>query len=121
MLKYSLFHTWVLQEKGTLNFKVGLSSHIVSTLGKINYVGLPSLGDNVGKGSVLFILETSKSAIEAYVPISGKILQINRVLESSTELLNQDPEGLGWVCLMSSTENDIIDAQLIDYKEYHEL
>lgn len=121
MLKYSLFHTWVLQEKGTFNFKVGLSNHIVSTLGKISYIGLPNVGDDVRKGSVLFILETSKSAIEAYSPISGKILQINRVLESSTELLNQDPEGLGWVCLISSTENDVTDAQLISYEEYHEL
>lgn len=121
MLKYSLFHTWVLEEKGTLNFKVGLTNHIISNLGKINYIGLPEIGEDVVKGAILFILETSKSAIEAYSPISGTVLKINTILEDSVDLLNQDPEGLGWICLMSSTESDIRNAKLLSYKEYYEL
>lgn len=121
MLKYSLFHTWVLQEERTLNFRVGISKHILTTLGKVNYIELPKVGGYIEKGSSLVILETSKSAVEVYSPITGKVLQINTVLENSTESFNQDPEGLGWLCLISTTEQNIIEANLLSSKEYHEL
>lgn len=121
MLKYSLFHTWVLQEEETLNYKVGLSSYMLATLGKVNYIGLPKIGEDVEKGAPLFILETSKSAIEVSSPISGKVIKINSILEVSTELFNKDPEGLGWLCMLSSTKDDIINANLLSFEEYHNL
>ncbi len=121
MLKYSLFHTWVLQEEETSNYKVGLSSYMLATLGRVDYIGLPKVGEYVEKGTSLVILETSKSAVEISSPISGKIIRINSILEVSTELFNKDPEGLGWLCALSSTKDDIVNANLLSFEEYRKL
>ena len=47
-------------------------------------------------------------------PISGKVLEVNEKLESSPELINQDPHGAGWLVLLevsdSSESEGLLDA-----------
>ena len=54
------------------------------------------------------------------MPVTGKILEFNEKLESSTESINKDPYGEGWIVkveLLDATQLD----ELLDATAYAEI
>jgi glycine cleavage system H protein len=43
------------------------------------------------------VVESVKTVSDLYIPVSGKVVEVNTKLEGSPELINQDPYGEGWI------------------------
>ncbi len=65
-------------------------------------------------------IESVKAVSEIFAPISGKIIEVNRELEATPEVVNSDPNGAGWYCKMEITDPDEV-GQLLDAAGYEKL
>ena len=113
-LRYQESHEW-LKEDGK-NAYVGITDYAQETLGSIVFVDLPKVGETFKKGDVFAAVESVKAASDIYLPVSGKILEINERLEDEPELLNDDPFG-SWIVKMEVNNTKEIDA-LLDSDAY---
>lgn len=58
---------------------------------------MPQVGKIVKKGEILCTIESVKAAEDVYVPVSGRIIEVNYELEDSPEIINEDAESRGWI------------------------
>jgi len=114
-LKYSREHEWVLVEGSVAT--VGISAFAESQLGDVVFVELPAVGDSVSKDEAMGVVESVKAVSDVYSPISGTVLEVNDDLPESTELVNDDPYGDGWMVKIEMTDVTDLD-DLMDAEEY---
>ena len=117
-LKYTDTHEWLKVQGDTA--KVGITDHAQSELTDIVFVELPEIGKEVEKGDELCVVESVKSVSELYAPVSGKIANVNRLLEESPETINGSPYGEGWLVEIELTDKAEID-DLLDADSYKKL
>jgi glycine cleavage system H protein len=101
-LHYTKDHEWAKLE-GT-RARVGITDHAQHELTDVVYVELPAVGKIVKRGEEIGVVESVKAASEVYAPVSGKIVEVNRVLEDKPELVNQQPYGEGWIAVLEVTD-----------------
>ncbi|HOB16615.1 MAG TPA: glycine cleavage system protein GcvH [Defluviitoga sp.] len=95
MKKFTETHEYVIIE-GNIAI-VGVTKKAAEELGDITYVELPQVGKIVKKGEILCTIESVKAAEDVYVPVSGRIIEVNYELEDSPEIINEDAESRGWI------------------------
>lgn len=95
-LLYTPEHFWVLKEDGIA--LCGITDYAQEELGDVVFVELPRVGAKVKKGERIGDVESIKTVSNLYAPLSGEIVEVNKALEKSPELLNKDPYGQGWIC-----------------------
>ena len=98
-LKYTKDHLWVYVEGDKATS--GLTDYAQQELGDIVFVEMPEVGREVKKDETIGTVESVKSVSDILAPLSGKIIEINKVLEDTPETINKDPYGEGWVIKMS--------------------
>lgn len=101
-LMYTKKHEWARIAGSKVT--VGITDHAQDELTDIVYVELPKVGKEVKAGDELAVVESVKSTSDVYSPVSGKVIDINKALESSPETINKDPYGKGWIVIIE-TEN----------------
>jgi len=107
-LFYTKDHEWVKVE-GDFAF-VGISDFAQHHLGDIVYVELPEVDDEIAKEESFSAVESVKAASDVYMPVSGKVVEVNEELIDDPALLNSDPY-----------ENWMIKVELSDKAELEEL
>lgn len=113
MKKFTKTHEWFDTDTGF----VGISSHAQEQLGDVVFVDLPQIGREVKKGEVIVSIESVKAAGDVYAPVSGKIVAVNEKLNATPELINQDPEGEGWIVKLEVSNPAELD-ELLSEEEY---
>ncbi len=105
-LLYAESHEWVkvTNHEGY----VGISDYAQHSLGDVVFIELPKVGSTIKKGEMFGAVESVKAASDLYLPITGKVLEVNTKLEISPELLNEDPYG-NWIVKV-----EILDAKELD-------
>jgi glycine cleavage system H protein len=114
-LKFSSDHEWAGRE-GT-DVRVGITDYAQDALGDVVFVELPVVGAEVTAGSPLGEIESTKSVSELYAPVSGVVVEVNTVLSESPELVNHEPYGAGWICVIKLGDDQSYDA-LLDATAY---
>ena len=76
---------------------VGISEYAQNQLGDVVYVELPEVGEQFDQTDETCVVESVKVASEIYAPVSGEIVEVNEALTNSPSLVNDDPEGDGWI------------------------
>ena len=116
--KYTKEHEWVKPEAGSGT--IGITDHAQKELGDIVYVELPKVGATVSKGNPLGSVESVKAVSDIYAPVSGEILEVNELLTSSPEKLNEDPHGAAWIAKIKLSAPDELSSLLsaADYQAY---
>ena len=94
-LFYTKEHEWAKIEDNIAI--VGITDFAQSQLGDIIFIEFPNIGDEFKKDDVFGEIEAVKTVSELYIPLSGKITEINLELEDSPEKVNSDPYGDGWI------------------------
>ena len=94
-LKYTKDHEWIRVE-GNLAY-VGITEFAQHELGDIVYVDINTLGKEVSREDVFGTVEAVKTVSDLFMPLNGKILEINKKLDAKPELVNSDPYGDGWM------------------------
>ena len=108
-LLYTEEHEWVSLKN---NYAViGITDFAQGQLGDIIFIDFPNIGDEFSENDVFGEIEAVKTVSELYVPLSGKIIEINDNLEDSPEMVNSDPYGDGWlvkIALSNINEKDAL-------------
>lgn len=94
-LQYTKDHEWVKIEGSTAT--IGITDFAQSELGDIVYVDINTVGQEINHGDVFGTVEAVKTVSDLYMPISGKVLEVNPVLEANPEKVNEDPYVAGWM------------------------
>ena len=103
-LFYTKEHEWAKIEDNIAI--VGITDFAQSQLGDIIFIEFPNIGDEFKKDDVFGEIEAVKTVSELYIPLSGKITEINLELEDSPEKVNSDPYGDGWIIKVELSRMD---------------
>ena len=116
-LKYSKDHEW-LKVEGDVAF-IGITAFAEGELGDIVFVDIDTEGESLEREEVFGSIEAVKTVSDLFMPISGKVLEFNKKLEDSPELINSDPYGDGWIIKISISDLSDLEGLLNsdDYKE----
>ncbi|MDD3435871.1 MAG: glycine cleavage system protein GcvH [Candidatus Gastranaerophilales bacterium] len=111
-------HEYVQEKDG--KYIVGLTDYAIEQLGDIVFLELPEVGAEFAKGEVFATIESVKAASEIYMPISGKIVEINETVVDNPEILNESPFEKGWLVKIESETASVDSVDLLEYDDYKE-
>lgn len=111
-------HEYIAEHGG--KYTIGLTDYAIEQLGDIVFLELPEAGTEFGKGEVFATIESVKAASEIYMPISGKILEVNEAVVDNPEILNESPFEKGWLVKVESESAAVDSADLLEYEDYKE-
>ncbi len=117
-LKYTKEHEWIKID-GNLA-AVGITDYAQGELGDIVFVELPSVGDDVKAGESFGTVEAVKAVSEIFSPLSGKVAEVNELLEDDPMVINNDPYGDGWMIKIEFADSGELES-LISSDDYLEL
>lgn len=86
-------------------------------MGDVVYVELPELHMEVKQGDSIGAVESVKSASDIMTPVSGKIIDRNIALEEKAGIINQEPEGKGWIAKIELADTSELE-ELMSAEEY---
>jgi glycine cleavage system H protein len=117
-MHYTKQHEWVRVSEGA--GVVGITDYAQKELGDIVYVDLPRLGATLVQGKVMGSVESVKAVSDIYAPVSGEVIEINDLLATAPEKLNESPHGDGWLIKIRLSVPDEIKGLLSadDYQKY---
>jgi glycine cleavage system H protein len=115
-LKYTKDHEWIKIEGNTA--LVGITDFAQSELGDIVYLDINTVGQEIKEHEIFGTVEAVKTVSDLFMPVTGKVLEINSLLESNPEKVNADPYGDGWMIKVEVTGST---NGLLSAKEYKEL
>jgi glycine cleavage system H protein len=115
---YTKEHEWVRVD-GDIGV-VGITDHAQKELGDIVYVDLPKPGARVEQGKTLGSVESVKAVSDIFAPVSGEVAEVNALLATAPEKLNEDPHGDAWLVKIKLSAPDEIKRLLSaeDYQNY---
>lgn len=111
-------HEYILERDG--KYIIGLTDYAIEQLGDIVFLELPDVGAEFVKGEVFATIESVKAASEIYMPIAGRIVEINEAVVNNPELLNESPYEKGWLVKVESETAAIDSVDLLEYEDYKE-
>ena len=94
-LRYTKDHEWVKLEGDIAT--VGVTSYAQGELGDVVFVDIPSEGEALENEEIFGTIEAVKTVADLFMPMSGEVAEINPLLESNPEKVNEDPYGDGWM------------------------
>ena len=117
-LKYTKDHEWIKIDGNIAT--VGITDFAQGELGDIVYVDISSVGQSLNQHDVFGTVEAVKTVSDLFMPLSGKVIEFNKALESGPEKVNSDPYGDGWMVkveISNATET----SGLLSADQYKEL
>ena len=116
--RYTKEHEWVLADGGAGT--IGITHHAQGELGDIVYVDLPSVGATLEQGKTFGSVESVKAVSDIYAPVSGEVTEVNELLATAPEKLNEDPHGAGWLIKVKLSAPDEIKSLMTaaEYQSY---
>ncbi|OIP02213.1 MAG: glycine cleavage system protein H [Bacteroidetes bacterium CG2_30_33_31] len=114
-LRYSTDHEWIRVE-GDFGF-IGITEFASHELGDIVYLEVETLDEDIMMDGVFGSIEAVKTVSDLLMPVSGKVLEVNGLLETNPETINTDPYGNGWIIKINILDPSQIDG-LMDAAAY---
>lgn len=118
-LKYSVTNEWAAKEDGKKIAVIGITDYAQEQLGEILYVGLPEVGLKIAAGDEVCVIESIKTTIDVFSPLSGKIVAVNEELEDAPGFVNSDPYQDGWLYKLEIKDQVEYD-ELLDADAYQD-
>ena len=117
-LKYSEDHEWVKIEDNVAI--IGITMHAAESLGDIVYIDVDSLGKDLKQFEKFGEIESVKAVSDLFVPVTGKVVEINEELTNNPEYVNEDCYEKGWIIKLEvENSNDL--EKLLGSSEYEKI
>ena len=114
-LRYTSDHEWIrLTGKMAV---VGITEFAQGELGDIVFVEIETVGNHIDQGNTFGTIEAVKTVTDLFMPVSGKVTDLNERINDSPDLINKDPYGEGWLIKMNVDDLAQIN-QLMDARAY---
>jgi glycine cleavage system H protein len=97
-LLYAESHEWIKREGDKI--RVGITDHAQSELTDVVFVELPKIDRQANAKEAIAVVESVKAASDIYAPVKGKVVEVNKALESDPGLINREPFGQGWLFVL---------------------
>ena len=117
-LMYTSEHEWV-EISGNIA-TIGITDFAQSELGDIIFLEFPTVEENFNDGDVFGTIEAVKTVSDMYMPLTGKVVEVNEDLNDTPEQVNEDPYKNGWMVKIE-LDNNADQSKLPDAKSYIEL
>jgi glycine cleavage system H protein len=112
-LHYTNDHEWI-RINGKTAF-VGITDFAQGELGDIVFVEIETTGSHLEKGSTFGTIEAVKTVSDLFIPVSGKVIEVNGKINDTPDVINKDPYGEGWLIKMEMDDaaqvNELMDAK----------
>ncbi|HRH63756.1 MAG TPA: glycine cleavage system protein GcvH [Bacteroidia bacterium] len=117
-LKYTKDHEWIKIDGNIAT--VGITEFAQGELGDIVYVEIETEGETLNKEEIFGTVEAVKTVSDLFMPVSGKVLEVNKDLEAAPDKVNSDPYGAGWMIKIELTNAAEV-GELLSAGAYREL
>lgn len=117
-LKYTKDHEWIRIEGNQA--VIGITDFAQSELGDIVYVEVETVGEELEREEIFGTVEAVKTVSDLFMPVSGKVLEVNSNLESNPESVNKDPYGEGWMIRIELSDTSQL-SDLMEVGDYKKL
>ena len=116
--KFSTKHEWISVEGDVAT--VGITKHATELLGDIVFAEVPEAGKVVEKDGQAAVVESTKAASDVYSPISGEIIEGNKLIVDDPGNINSDPEGASWFFKIKVKDKSELDTLMskVDYEKF---
>lgn len=116
-LKYLKSHEWVKVEGK--NARIGITDFAQHELTDVVFVELPKAGKEVKAAGRAAVIESVKTAVDVYSPVSGKVVEVNSALENDPGIVNRDPYGKGWMFVVQMSKPEEVNGLMpaADYEK----
>ncbi len=115
-LRYTSEHEWVRVTEGNIA-TIGITDFAQGELGDIVYVDIDSIGNQLNANEVFGSVEAVKTVSDLFMPVDGKVLELNAALDGSPDLVNTDPYGEGWIIKIEMSDPSQLEG-LMDAAAY---
>ena len=114
-LRYHAEHDWARIQDGEATF--GITWFAQDALGELVHFEAPEEGAAVSKDGSYAEVESVKAVSDVIAPLSGEIVEVNRVVVDAPETVNDDPYGQGWLVRVRLSDPGEVEA-LMDVEAY---
>ena len=116
--KFSEKHEWVSVEGDVAT--VGITKHATEMLGDIVFVEVPEIGKAIEQNNQAAVVESTKAASDVYSPISGEVIEGNKLIVDDPSSVNSDPEGASWFFKIKIKNSSELDSLMTksDYDKF---
>ncbi len=114
--KYTKEHEWIKFDGDIAT--IGITDFAQEQLTDVVFVELPEIGKQIEQNGNLCVVESVKSVSDIFSPVSGEIVEVNKALENSPALVNNDPFESGWIVKLK-IRKETESAQLMTSEEYN--
>lgn len=97
-------HSWLmLEDEGSV--LIGVERTFLISIGRIQTVYLPSIGDELRQGSIYFQVFSADLRSQSLLsPLSGIVLKVNEEVCNNPNEMLEDPYGKGWLIKLKPTK-----------------
>jgi glycine cleavage system H protein len=114
-LRYTKDHEWIRVESGFAY--IGITDFAQKELGDIVYIEIETEGEDLAKEDAFGTIEAVKTVSDMFMPVAGKVVEVNPVLEDAPETVNTDPYGEGWMIKIEMSDAAELD-ELMSAADY---
>ena len=118
-LLYTKEHEWIKIDNNSKTAFIGITDYAQSELGDIVFVELPNINDEFEENDVFGTIEAVKTLADLFLPVKGKIVEINDKVEDEPDLINSDPYNDGWLIKIDVSDSSV--ENLLDSEKYKDL
>lgn len=107
-LRYSEEHEWVRSRPGGVA-EIGITDFAAESLGDVVFVELPGVDEELTQFGKMGEIESVKTVSDLFIPLSGKVLEVNTSATDSPEVVNEAPYHDGWLLRVLMTNESELD------------
>lgn len=114
-LKYTKEHEWVKVDGNIAT--IGVTDFAQGELGDVVFIEIETEDEELAKEETYGTIEAVKTVSDMFMPVSGKVIEVNPILEDAPETVNNDAFGEGWMIKIKMSDTSELDA-LMTAAEY---
>ena len=100
---------------------VGVGDFLQKVKGDVVFLETIESGTTVKQGQEIGKIETIKATFGILSPVTGRVVEVNPELESSPNLINEEPYGAGWLYRIELEDIETDKKNLLQADTYFEL
>ncbi len=97
--------------------RIGITDYAQKQLREVVYAELPEAGATLKQKEPYGTVESVKAVSDLVAPLSGTVEETNEEVQSSPEILNEDPYGKGWLLVVKPSNQQAELAKIMDYNK----